>query len=54
MDPTHLIPCGQGGLVVHVIIVTFIGLNTLLTTWLTLRAHKRDKKEAKENHDNGR
>ena len=53
MEPHQLIPCGPGGLVVHIIIVSFVGLNTMLTTWLTLRARGRDKKEAEHNgkHD---
>jgi len=33
-------------MVVHYIAAVFIGFNTLLTTWLTLRAKRRDKKEA--------
>lgn len=40
-------PCGPTNyLVVHTVIALFTGLNALLTTWLTLRARGRDKKEA--------
>lgn len=40
-------PCDMHtSIVVHAIAAVFIGLNTLLTTWLTLRAKRRDKKEA--------
>lgn len=29
----------------HIIIVSLAGLNTLLTTWLTLRAKRKDNEE---------
>lgn len=41
------LPCDMHtSVVVHIIAAVFIGLNMLLTTWLTLRAKRRDKKEA--------
>ena len=40
-------PCGPTNMMmVHAVIAVFTGLNALLTTWLTLRARGRDKKEA--------
>lgn len=42
------LPCevhGPPSQMVHIIIVCFGGLNTLLTTWLTWRAMRKDRQE---------
>lgn len=52
MEPNLSGPCESGEFYIRAMMMFFIGMNTMLTTWLTLRAKKRDKKEANGEQDN--
>jgi hypothetical protein len=50
MEGHELIPCTVELAWMHIVIAGLSSVTTVLVTWLTVRARKRDVKEA---HDNG-
>lgn len=51
MGDDIFMPCGQIGQAVHLIIAFFAGLNMCLTTWLSVRAKRRDRHERRMRDD---
>lgn len=49
MDEQAYDHCVSAVGLMHILIAFMGGLNALLTTWLTLRARRRDKREANGN-----
>lgn len=49
MEIERIIPCSTGVAWMHVAIAFITGWTTVLTTWLTVRAVHKDKKEANGN-----
>lgn len=45
MDHTQILPCGPSALWFHFAIVSLQSVTIVLTTWLTVRARRRDRKE---------
>lgn len=39
-------PCGNTSSMVHIVIAALSGATTVLTTWLTVRAKRKDRAEA--------
>lgn len=44
----HMVPCTESGVFLHMFIVVANVMQSVLIAWLTSRAYRKDKREARE------